>query len=149
MAMIVDSSSRVRLIEVDSISGMRGHVRDGFQSYPTLLERDGEVPMMLRRSDGLIDLEHRDSRLALCQLRDGRVITALTRFEGLGGVLSQLPFGLTIPEMSALMGAIGCAKAVSLDGGMSGQLVVRGREGVRKWPGLRRVPLALVLYPRQ
>jgi hypothetical protein len=149
MAMIVDSSSRVRLVEVDSIPRVRGHVRDGFQSYPTLLERDGEVPMMLRRGGGMIDLDHRDSRVALCQLRDGRVVIALTRFEGLGGVLSQLPFGLTVPEMSALTGALGCSKAVSLDGGMSGQLVVRGDDGVRKWPGLRRVPLAMVLHSRQ
>ena len=72
-------------------------------------------------------------------LADGRLLIALTRFEGLGGRLQLLPLGLTTPEMAALMGALGCRDAVLLDGGVSGQLAIRDAAGeVRRWPGLRR-----------
>ena len=71
----------------------------------------------------------------------------LTRFEGLRGMLSELPFGPTIPELAALMGALGCTKAVALDGGISGQLMVRSADRTRSWKGLRRVPLGLVFFP--
>ncbi|NUS96106.1 MAG: hypothetical protein HOQ11_01710, partial [Gemmatimonadaceae bacterium] len=81
-------------------------------------------------------------------LPDGRVLVALTRFEGLGGALELLPFGLTTPEMAALMGALGCRDAVLLDGGVSGQLAIHGARGERReWPGLRRVPLGLIATP--
>jgi hypothetical protein len=78
-------------------------------------------------------------------LRDGRVLLALTRFDLLGGVLSELPFGPTVPEMSAIMGALGCAQAMLLDGGISGQLRVAGA-GV--WEGYRRVPVGMFVHPR-
>jgi hypothetical protein len=73
----------------------------------------------------------------------------MTRFEGLGGALDNLPFGLTTPEMAALMGALGCRQAVLLDGGISSQLMVQDREGERQvWRGMRYVPLGLVAVPR-
>jgi exopolysaccharide biosynthesis protein len=96
-----------------------------------------------------VDLQHRDSRLAIGELRDGRVLILLTRFEGLGGVLDNLPFGLTTPETAALMGALGCRRAVLLDGGISSQLAVRdAARGLRAWRGMRYVPLGLVARVR-
>lgn len=146
LAFVVDSSGMMRLVSADSIGRVRGRVRDAFQSYPTLLEGDGDVPRALRAADRGVDVEHHDIRVALGTLRDGRVIVALTRFEGLGRALSELPFGPTVPEMSALMGALGCNRAVSLDGGLSGQMMVRTRSATLKWKGLRRVPLGLVVF---
>ena len=122
-------------------------VREGFQSYPTLLEGDGRVPEGLLRPGFPIDLGHRDSRLALGQLRDGRLVVVLTRFDGLGPALGGIPFGLTIPEMAGLMGALGCRRAVALDGGVSAQLLVRDSADAHIWRGLRRVPLALIARP--
>jgi hypothetical protein len=56
-----------------------------------------------------------------------------------------MPFGLTTPEMAAVMGALGCRHALLLDGGISGQLLVRETGGsVRSWAGTRRVPMGLV-----
>ena len=148
LAFIAMKDGSLRLIPPDSIASYRGRVSDAFQSYPTLLESGGRVPLALRAQGRGVDLEHRDSRVAICQLGDGRMMIALTRFEGLNGVLSQLPFGPTAPEMSAVMGALGCSSAVSLDGGISGQLAVRERDGSRYWRGMRRVPLGLVFLPR-
>jgi len=92
-----------------------------------------------------VDVAHRDARLALCTLPDGYVLVALTRFEGLRGVLQLLPFGLTTPEMAALMGALGCRDAVLLDGGVSGQLLLRDAAGAEhRWAGMREVPVGLV-----
>jgi exopolysaccharide biosynthesis protein len=97
-----------------------------------------------------VNLQHRDARLALGLLRDGRVLIAMTRFEALGGALSNLPFGLTTPEMAALMGALGASRAVLLDGGISSQMLVREESGeVRTWKGLREVPLGLVAFARR
>lgn len=126
-----------------------GDVRAAFQSYPTLLAGNGDVPAALARSDGGIDVSHRDARVAIGTLRDGRLLVALTRFDALGAEGGMLPFGLTIPEMAALMGAMGCDRAVALDGGISAQLALRSRSGrVEAWRGLRPVPVALVARPR-
>ncbi|HEX6106504.1 MAG TPA: phosphodiester glycosidase family protein [Gemmatimonadales bacterium] len=149
-ALVVDTSGTVRLVPADSIALVRarGTVREAFQSYPTLLQGDGEVPPALREPGGGVDREHRDARLALGTTRDGRLLVALTRFEGLGGVLSNLPFGLSTPEMAALMGALGCRQAMLLDGGISSQLQLRADDGtVHRWRGIRRVPLALLALP--
>jgi hypothetical protein len=89
-----------------------------------------------------------DARLALGTMADGHVVIALTRFDALGQKLGRIPFGLTSPEMAAVMGALGCRQAVLLDGGISGQLLLRDREEVRTWPGIRRVPLGLVARVR-
>jgi len=44
-----------------------------------------------------------------------------------------------------VMGALGCREALLLDGGVSGQLLLRDAGGAaRVWPGIRRVPLGLV-----
>ena len=123
-------------------------IAHAFQSYPTLL-RGGVVPVPLRAAARGIDVAHRDARLAIGRLVDGRLIVAMTRFDGLGGALERLPFGLTVPEMAAVMGALGARDAVMLDGGISAQLMVREPAGPRAWTGLRAVPLALVARPRR
>jgi exopolysaccharide biosynthesis protein len=150
-AVVVDRAGRLRILPADSIAAVRasGEAVEAFQSYPALLAGDGAVPPQLAAPGRGVDLEHRDSRLALGELRDGRVLLVLTRFEGLGGALSQLPFGPTTPEMAAILGALGCRRAVLLDGGLSGQLALRDAAGeLHRWPGLRDVPLALVALPR-
>lgn len=101
------------------------------------------------RAAGGVGVAHRDARLALGVLPDGQVLIALTRFAGLGGVLDRLPFGLTTPETAALMGALGCVSAELLDGGVSGQLLVRDAAGeAHEWAGMRRVPLGIVAIAR-
>jgi hypothetical protein len=153
MAVSVDSAGTVQLTPTDTLAAWpqaeRGRAVEAFQSYPSLLVGDGAVPDQLLDKGRGIDVAHRDARLALGQLRDGSLLIALTRFDGLGGVLSVVPFGPTVPEMAAIMGALGCRRAVMLDGGVSGQLLIRDEEGEpRAWRGLRKVPLGLVVIPR-
>ena len=145
-AFVVDSSGTASLVPAESLYHRThaGNVALAFQSYPELLRGDGEVPLRIRPGTAEIDITHRDARLAIGELRDGKWLIALTRFEGAGGALSFLPFGLTVPEMSALMGALGCRRAVSLDGGVSAQL----RVGKEQWPGLRKVALGLEVVGR-
>jgi hypothetical protein len=149
-AVVVDSAGSVRIVparEVDSVRA-RGGVAQAFQSYPALLEA-GHVPRAIQHAGLGVDVAHRDARLALGVLPDGQVLVALTRFAGLGGVLDRLPFGLTTPEMAALMGALGCEDAELLDGGVSGQLMVRDAPGAaHEWPGMRQVPVGLVVVAR-
>jgi len=148
-AVVVDSSGAVRVIPPDAVGAehARGTAREAFQSYPMLLH-EGAVPAPLLASGRGVDLGHRDARLALGTLPDGRLIVALTRFDALGGVLGRVPFGLTSPEMAAVMGALGCREALLLDGGISGQLLLRDADGAaRVWSGVRRVPLGLVGRP--
>lgn len=151
MAIVVDTAARVALLSAADIEPARAAAMPvmAFQSYPMLLDDDGVVPVQLRAHGRGVDLGHRDSRLAIGELRDGRLLIVLTRFEALGGILSELPFGPTIPELAAIMGALGCRRAVALDGGISGQLVLRFASGeLRAWHGLRRVPLALEAFAR-
>ena len=150
-AVVVDSTGRVRIVPADSVTFVRSErgLERAFVSYPAVLMRDGEVPAQLFDAHGGVNLRHRDARLALGLLRDGRLLVAMTRFEALGGALSNLPFGLTTPEMAAVMGALGASRAVLLDGGISSQLVVREPSGAaRAWRGLREVPLGLVVMKR-
>ena len=150
-AVVVDSSGRVRIIAADSVGIVRQEagIAVAFQSYPAVLMRDGEVPRQLFHEGSGVNLRHRDARLALGVLRDGRLLVAMTRFEALSGALSNLPFGLTTPEMAAVMGALGASRAVLLDGGISSQLFVREQGGAaRAWRGLRQVPLGLVVVKR-
>jgi uncharacterized protein YigE (DUF2233 family) len=152
MAVVFDSSGAVRFVAADSIAAerARGHIANAFQSYPALLTGDGDVPALLRSTVPSldIDLAHRDSRVAIGELRDGRILIAITRFNALGDAAAKVPFGLTIPEMAALMGALGCRRAVSLDGGISWQLAVHEPSGaVRKWTAWRFVPLGLLVLP--
>jgi uncharacterized protein YigE (DUF2233 family) len=148
-AVVVDSSGVVRVVPPDAVEAerVRGAAREAFQSYPMLLH-DGAVPLPLRESGRDVDLGHRDARLALGTLPDGRLVIALTRFDALGGALDRVPFGLTSPEMAAVMGALGCREALLLDGGISGQLLLRDADGAtRVWSGVRRVPLGFVGRP--
>lgn len=148
-AVIIDRTGGVHWSHGGSAAASRQtNVAWAFQSYPTLL-RGGEVPAPLRASDRGIDARHRDARLAIGRLEGGRIVVAMTRFAALGGPLERLPFGLTTPEMAAVMGALGARDAVMLDGGISAQMLVRESDGTaRTWPGLRAVPMALVARRR-
>lgn len=118
-----------------------------FQSFP-LLVYDRRVPPTLRDGAAL-RLAHRDARLVLCELDDGRLLVVLTRYAGLGALAERVPIGLTTPETLALVAALGARHAVMLDGGVSAQLLVRDATGVElRRPGLRRVPLGVVAVPR-
>lgn len=147
MAFVVDSAGVPSLVEPGEMPAVRGHVRLAFQSYPALLVGDGRIPRELEAPGRGVDLEHRDSRLALGILADGSIIIALTRFTGLGGGTGgTLPWGPTVGEMAAYMRSLGCRRAVLLDGGVSGQMAVRNRDGtLRRWPNWRQVPLGLVV----
>lgn len=144
MAFVVDAKGNARLLDAPEIEAARSRadVALAFQSYPTLLV-NGSVPIPLREEDRGVDLRHRDSRLALGMLRDGRILVALTRFDIGGGLLRPVPIGPNAPELVAIMGALGCADAVMLDGGISSQLLVRDRGTAEIWPAYRMVPLGL------
>ena len=146
MGVAFDSAGTVRWIQGDSLQSLnaRHGAVMGFQSYPTLLV-NGVVPQPLRAGALGIDVEHRDARLAIGQDRDGRILVAMTRFDGAGAGLGFVPFGLTTPEMAAVMGALGATNAVMLDGGISSQMLIRDPAGVRRWEGLRKVPLGLTV----
>jgi hypothetical protein len=151
-AVVIDTAGRVRWVPGDSVGAATPDVEAAFQSYPTLLTGNGDVPAPLRASGSgpaAIDVGHRDARLALGGLRDGRLIVVLTRFDALDGAMDFVPFGLTTPEMAALMGALGCRQAVALDGGISSQLLLRDDSGhTHEWRGVRKVPLGLIVVPR-
>lgn len=145
-AVVVDRAGGVRIVPPDSVAAERerGNAVEAFQSYPVLLE-DGVPPAPLLRPGLGVNVRHRDARLGLGTLADGRVVVALTRFDALGESLGRVPFGLTSAEMAGVMRALGCRDAILLDGGISGQLMVRGADGAaRRWPGVRSVPLGLV-----
>lgn len=155
-AVVVDATGAVRFVPPREIAALRDSpsaspIVEAFQSYPTLLDGDGDVPAPLTDTGRGLDLAHRDSRLAIGETRDGNLLVLLTRFEGLGGTLESLPFGITVPETAALMGALGARQAVMLDGGLSGQLLVRTSPSSPPlaWRGLRRVALGLVAVARQ
>jgi uncharacterized protein YigE (DUF2233 family) len=145
---VFDSGGAVRLRPPDALAApdrARG-VAYAFQSFPTLLDGDGDVPRALRSAGSGVDLTHRDARLAIGVQRDGAVLLVLTRFDAFGPTLGAVPFGLTTPEMAALMGALGCQRAVMLDGGISAQLSVRTASGTpTRWTGWRQVPLGLLV----
>ena len=144
----IDSSGTIQWRHAGAPSGAPVHARWAFQSYPTVL-RAGAVPELLRHRSAAIDVEHRDARLALGALPDGRLLVAMTRFDLLGSKLGFIPFGLTVPEMAAVMGGLGARDAVLLDGGISAQMVLRGQNAEsRQWTGMRAVPLALVAFAR-
>jgi hypothetical protein len=149
-AVVVDSSGGVRCVGTDGMAdpNARRGVAAAFQSYPTLLTAGGEVPAPLREPGRGVDVEHRDARLGLGTLPDGRLLLVLTRFDALGESLGSIPFGPTIPEFAALMGALGAEQAVALDGGISGQMLIRDADGVHAWRGLRKVPMALLVLKK-
>ena len=135
-------------VDGDDVGAWRGRtdLSFAFQSYPTLLAGDGDVPLALR--EGTINTAHRDARLALGLDRQGRLLIALTRFDVAIPGADRLPFGLTVPEMATLMGSLGARQAMLLDGGISAQLAIVDSAGTTNvWKGLRKVPLALVAAP--
>lgn len=137
-------------VDGDDVSAWRGRkdIRFAFQSYPTLLTADGRVPTALQYP-GAISLDHRDARLALGVDRQGRLLVALTRLDAAFPGADRVPFGLTVPEMAAVMGALGARQAMLLDGGISAQLAVTDSAGTGQvWKGIRKVPLGLVARPR-
>lgn len=149
---VIDTAGRVELLDDTGLARVRayemGRVREGFQSYPVLLDSAGAMPGMLRTPSGLIDLQHRDARLALGIDRDGRLLLALTRFDALGPVFGSVPFGMTLPEMAVVLRGLGAKSAVALDGGISAQLLLRDAGGkTHRWAGLRPVPLGLSATP--
>jgi uncharacterized protein YigE (DUF2233 family) len=149
-AVVILEDGSVAWLDGDDLSAWRGReeVKFAFQSYPALLRGDGEVPPALREGE-TVNLSHRDARLALGVDRAGRLLVALTRFDAPLPASQRIPVGVTLPEMAAIMGALGARQAVSLDGGISAQLLLRGADGeTHRWPGLRKVPLALVATPR-
>jgi exopolysaccharide biosynthesis protein len=147
---VIDSAGGIHWVPADDLadSPARGGAAFAFQSYPTLLSADGTVPHQLRGPGAPINLGHRDARLAIGQMRDGTLLVALTRFDGAGTAFEFVPFGLTAPEMAAVMGALGARDAVMLDGGISSQMQIGAGSDAARWTGLRKVPLALVAVPR-
>lgn len=145
-AVVVDRSGAVRIVPPGEVAAehRRGGTWEAFQSYPMLLV-DGVPPDALLRSGLGVAIAHRDARLALGTDAHDRVVVALTRFDALGPALGRIPFGFTSAEMARVMRALGCRQAILLDGGISGQLMVREADGAaRTWPGIRSVPLSLV-----
>ncbi len=152
-ALVGLTDGRLVWIDGDDVSGWRGrtggNVRVAFQSYPTLLVGDGAVPAALRNGGGAINGTHRDARLALGLDRQGRLLVAMTRLDVPFPGADRVPFGLTVPEMAAVMGALGAQHAMLLDGGISAQLTIADSGGrARAWKGLRKVPLALIARSR-
>jgi exopolysaccharide biosynthesis protein len=148
-AIAIDAEGRIRWSHGDSALSDT-NAKLGFQSYPTLLAADGVVPAALRTGEGGLSLTHRDARLALGETRDGQLLIVLTRFDAIGEFTGSIPLGPTTPEMAAIMGALGTRDAVMLDGGISAQLLLRDptREKPLRWPGWRKVPLALIARAR-
>jgi exopolysaccharide biosynthesis protein len=148
-ALAWDRAGRVRWIDDLGDTRMDAGIVEAIQSYPTLIGADGQVPSAIRRPGHGVDVEHRDGRLAIGTTGDGRVLIALTRFNGLGALSPDVPFGLSLEEMANVMRALGCRRAVSLDGGISAQLLVRESGRTLVWRGWRPVPLGLVAEPVQ
>lgn len=146
-AVVIDTGGAVRFLTDSAVARLRregaGTVSEAFQSYPVLV-RQGSVPDAMSQPSRFLDLIHRDARLGLGRMQDGTLMIALTRFDALGDAFGSVPFGLTVPEMSGLMAALGAEDAVALDGGISAQVMVQDAEGGRKiWKGMRKVPLGL------
>jgi exopolysaccharide biosynthesis protein len=148
MSFVIDPEGRASLVMPGELPSARGRAVQAFQSYPALLV-DGRLPWELQAPGRGVDLAHRDSRLALGLMKDGTVTVVLTRFGGMGGAAETFPWGPTVPEMAAFMTSLGCTRAMLLDGGISGQLALRRRDGsIKQWANWRAVPLGLIVSPR-
>lgn len=151
-AVVVDTGGAVDVIAASDIvrvretAALREQVREAVQSYPTLLAGEGRPPAALCAESAQVDRTHRDTRLAIGVRENGDVVLALSRYAG-GALPDRTPIGPTTPEMAEVLRRLGAVRAVMLDGGLSAQLLVRERAGApaRRWPGLRNVPLALVV----
>jgi hypothetical protein len=149
-ALMEDRNGALHWVRAEDVHRVSNEVpaRWAFQSYPAVLAGDSILPPLRERGRG-IDVEHRDARAGICLTRAGDLLVAITRFDGAGAALHFIPLGLTVPEMGAVLGALGCRDAMLLDGGISARLRVRDASGkAHDWEGLRPVPLALVALPR-
>ena len=149
-ALVQDSSGALRWVRGEDVQrvAIDPGARWAFQSYPAVLAGDSVLPPLRAGGRG-VDVGHRDARAGICLTRDGHLLVALTRFDGAGRALHFIPFGLTVPEMAAVLGALGCRDAMLLDGGISARLRVRDARGMaHDWEGLRPVPLALIALPK-
>lgn len=149
-AVVMTRDGAVHMVDGDHVERWRasGDVAHAFQTYPSLLIGDGEVPLALRQGDA-INRAHRDARLAIGVDRQGRLLLVLTRLDVPLPGADRIPLGLTVPEMSAVMGSLGARQAALLDGGISAQLRLRQADGTsRQWRGMRDVPLALLAQSR-
>lgn len=149
-ALMEDVNGTLHWVRAEDVRRVSSEVvaRWAFQSYPAVLAGDSILPPLRERGRG-IDVEHRDARAGVCLTRTGEVIVAITRFDGAGTALDFIPLGLTVPEMGAVLGALGCRDAMLLDGGISARLRLRDAAGTtHDWDGLRPVPLGLVVLPR-
>ncbi|HJQ19434.1 MAG TPA: phosphodiester glycosidase family protein [Gemmatimonadaceae bacterium] len=151
MALVVDTAGGAFLLTRDEIVAARHEhspIAYALQSYPVALV-DGAVPLALRVEGHGANLAHRDGRLAICTTKSGQLLAAITRFDALDGRVPELPFGTTAPEMAAIMGSLGCWRALMLDGGISRQFGVRERgELTLRHKGWRDVPLGIEISPR-
>ena len=145
-AFVIDSSGNADIIDADAIAPVRqdNRIVEAVQSYPVLLTRNGAFPGALCAEGDEINLEHRDTRLAIGIRADRTLIIAMTRYDGAGSLGDRLPIGPTTPEMAEIMRRVGAVRALMLDGGLSAQLMLREHGKEKRWPGLRSVPLAIV-----
>jgi hypothetical protein len=150
VAIAWDREGRVHWLapgEIDT-ERARGRIVEAFQSFPVLIDESGRVPRPIREPGLGVDVAHNDTRLAIGMLADGHLVVAITRFNGLGPISPAVPLGLTLPEMADVMRDLGCVRAVSLDGGVSAQLLLNAGGTREVWRGWRKVPLGLVAEPR-
>ena len=150
VAIAWDREGRVHWLTPGEIEHERaaGRIVEAFQSFPVLIDENGRVPRPIRGPGLGVDVAHNDTRLAIGQLADGDLVVAITRFNGLGPISPAVPLGLTLPEIADVMLGLGCVRAVSLDGGVSAQLLLRADGAHQVWRGWRKVPLGLVAEPR-
>jgi len=141
MTFVVGASGVPSLLTQSEQRALTATPRVAFQSYPALLVGEGERPSELGAPGRGVDVEHRDSRIAIGITRDGQVIVALTRFAALGPMAETFPYGPTVGEMSDFMRSLGCRRAMLLDGGLSSQLAIRRADGtLSRWPNWRADP---------
>jgi hypothetical protein len=150
VAIAWDREGRVHWLAPGEIEAARarGTMVEAFQSFPILIDHAGRVPRPIREPGLGVDVGHNDTRLAIGELADGHLVVAITRFNGLGPISPSVPLGLTLPEMASVMRGLGCVRAVSLDGGVSAQLLLHANGTREVWRGWRKVPLGLVAEPR-
>lgn len=142
----IDSTNTLHWVFDDEATPL--HLAFAFQSYPVLLQ-SSNIPLPLQQAERGVDVTHRDARLALGRLRNGQLMVVMSRFDGLGPSFGSIPFGLTVPEMSAVMGALGAVDAVLLDGGISAQLFAGQGAARITERGWRDVPLAFIARARR
>ncbi len=152
-ALVVDTTGRIALLTAAEIQSARhdSRWREAVQSYPQLLSHS--TPDAALCGGESLDLTHRDTRLVVALHRDGRLLIIMSRYAGTGSGLAKMaervPIGPTTPEMAEIAKRLGATDALMLDGGLSAQLMIRDASVTTRWPGLRTVPLALVIRARR